>query len=82
MVVGLVNAFQITKNKYFLNLAMKSWQAIEDYFIDREYGEWFYAINAKGYPDRTQYKVSEWKGPYHNGRACVELLIRLKHYLK
>ena len=80
MIVGFVNAFEISKDEYFLNLAVRCWQAVEEYFIDQENGEWFYEIDAKGQPEMKQYKISEWKGPYHNGRACIELLERLKPY--
>lgn len=80
MIVGFVNAYEISKDEYYLDLAMKCWQAVEEYFVDRENGEWFYEIDDKSKPDMKQHKVSEWKGPYHNGRACIELLERLKPY--
>jgi len=77
-IVGLVNAFQISKDRQYLEWALKCWQFIEDFFIDRTHREWFYEITQNGCPDLKQYKVSEWKGPYHNGRACMEILKRLE----
>jgi len=76
-VVGFVNAFEISRDEFFMNRAMACWRTIEDRFIDRTNGEWFYEIDANGKPDLRRYKVSEWKCPYHNGRACMEIMRRL-----
>jgi len=75
--VGLVNAFQLSKNSEYLQRAINIWDVIESYFVDRPHGEWFYEIGENGQPNINQYKVSEWKGPYHNSRACLEILKRL-----
>jgi len=77
-VVGLVNAYQISGRKEYLECAVKAWDFIEDHFVDKENGEWFYEIKENGTPNQKLQKVSEWKGPYHNGRACLEIIKRLK----
>ena len=77
-VVGLVNAFQISEGKQYLEWALKCWQFIEDFIIDRSHGEWFYEIKQNCHPDHKRHKVSEWKGPYHNARACMEIVKRLE----
>jgi mannobiose 2-epimerase len=46
--------------------------------VDRVHGEWFWRINETGQPDPALPKVSEWKGPYHGTRACLEALHRLR----
>jgi mannobiose 2-epimerase len=79
-IVGFLNAYEITNEQFFMDVAIKCWQAVEDRFIDRKFGEWYYEIDAEGNPDMRRYKVSEWKGPYHNGRACMEILKRLKKF--
>lgn len=76
-VVGLINAYQITGDLIYMEWAVRCWTYISDIFVDREHGEWFYEIGEDGKPDNRRYKVSEWKGPYHNGRACLEILKRL-----
>jgi len=76
-----VNVYQITKDEYFLEMAQKLWQSVEDYFVDHTHGEWFYEIDINAQPVLQRYKLSEWKGPYHNGRACLEILSRLKEKL-
>jgi len=77
-VVGFTNAYQLSKGGVYLDRAMKCWTFIKEHFVDRENGEWYYETDADGNPDKCRYKVSEWKGPYHNGRACIEVLERLR----
>ncbi len=77
-VVGFLNGFQLSGDQVYLDWAIKCWEFITKYFVDRQHGEWFYETDEHGNPDRQRYKVSEWKGPYHNGRACMEVLDRLK----
>ena len=75
--VGFVNAWQITGDEDYLNWTVRMWTVIEKYIIDHKDGEWFYGVASNGDYDHTKFKVSEWKGPYHNVRACVEVLRRL-----
>ena len=44
--------------------------------VDHEHGEWFWCVRPDGTPDPAQPKVSAWKGPYHNGRCCLEIISR------
>ena len=53
---------------------------IDENLVDRVHGEWFWRINADGQPDKKLPKVSEWKGPYHATRACLETLRRLNKF--
>lgn len=76
--VGTINAFQITSQEKYLSWAMNIWKYIEDHFIDHQNGDWFYEISMQSHqPSWDIPKVSEWKCPYHNGRACIEILKRL-----
>jgi len=76
-VVGFLNAYGLSSNESFLEAAQKAWAFIEKYFIDKTNGEWFWRIDQNGYPDSTEPKVSQWKGPYHSVRACLEIIRRL-----
>jgi mannobiose 2-epimerase len=74
--IGLLNAYQLSGQP-------KYWQAFEqqakytlDHFVDREYGEWHNTILPDG--RITGPKASDWKGPYHAGRACMEVVRRLQ----
>jgi len=77
-VIGFLNAFQISGNKKFLAAARRVWTFIEDKLVDRVHGEWFWRITPEGRVDATLPKVSEWKGPYHATRACLEIIHRLQ----
>jgi mannobiose 2-epimerase len=77
-VVGFLNAFQISGDVKYFTAARRVWNFIEKNLIDRVHGEWFWRINSDGQPDKNLPKVSEWKGPYHASRACLETVRRLK----
>ena len=76
--IGFLNAFQISGNKKFLAAARRVWTFIEDKLVDRVHGEWFWRITPEGRVDATLPKVSEWKGPYHATRGCLEIIHRLQ----
>jgi mannobiose 2-epimerase len=81
-VVGFLNAWQISsqasQEAQYLDAARRVWDFIEQKLADRVHGEWFWRINEDGKPDPTLPKVSEWKGPYHGTRMCLESMKRLK----
>jgi cellobiose epimerase len=81
-VVGYLNAYQLTGDQKYFDVAQNIWQFIEDYIVDKKGGEWFWAVDAKGNVDKTKPKVSEWKCPYHNSRACIEIIQRLDQIAK
>jgi mannobiose 2-epimerase len=76
--VGFLNAFELSHDGKFLAAALRVWNYIEEKIVDRVHGEWFWRINADGKPDAKLPKVSEWKGPYHGTRACLETVRRIK----
>lgn len=77
--VGFLNAFEISGDEKFPAAARRVWDYIQRHLVDRVHGEWFWCIAPDGQPDQKLPKVSEWKGPYHATRACLETLRRLKH---
>lgn len=76
--IGFLNALEVGGNKVFFAAALQSWNFAEGHLVDRVHGEWFWRINAEGKPDERLPKVSEWKGPYHVTRACLEMMKRLR----
>ena len=54
--------------------ALAVWAYIRDHLVDRQGGEWYWAILPDGKPDLTQPKAGFWKCPYHNTRMCLEIL--------
>ncbi|MFA7711523.1 MAG: AGE family epimerase/isomerase [Candidatus Neomarinimicrobiota bacterium] len=75
-VVGLLNAYEIGGDEKYFKKALGVWDFIEKYFVDYQYGEWFYEVSESGIPNPNRFKVSEWKCPYHNVRTCLEVLKR------
>jgi mannobiose 2-epimerase len=76
-VVGFLNAYQLSGWDHFRVAACKSWNFIEEYLVDRRHGEWFRKVSREGVPGRDKFKVDQWKCPYHNSRACFEVMERL-----
>ena len=76
-IVGLINAFQLTEEEVFLEAASQIWKFIDRFMLDRDNGEWFGEVSEDGRPNHSYYKVGPWKCPYHNGRACMEVMLRL-----
>jgi mannobiose 2-epimerase len=76
-VIGFLNAYELSGKEKYLAAAKSVWDYIERLLVDRTHGEWFWRINLDGRPDPDLPKVSEWKGPYHGTRACLEVLKRI-----
>jgi mannobiose 2-epimerase len=76
-VVGFWHAYSLTGEPAFADAATKVWHFIGRSMVDRTHGEWFWRVRADGSVDETEPKVSEWKGPYHTVRMCLEMARRL-----
>ncbi len=76
-VVGFLNAYQLSGREHFFQAAVDCWGFIERAIVDHTHGEWFWRVDRNGTPDRNEPKISEWKSPYHNTRACLEIIRRL-----
>lgn len=76
-VVGFWNAFELSGERRFAEASARAWSFIDRRQADRVGGEWFWRIRADGSVDPREPKVSEWKGPYHTVRMCLEMMRRL-----
>jgi mannobiose 2-epimerase len=45
-------------------------------------GEWYWKVNRSGEPNPGEEKTAFGKCPYHNSRACLEVIVSLEHALK
>lgn len=75
-IVGFYNTWQITGDEKFLELAEKTWGVVKNNIIDQKNGEWVWGIDEKGNVMLNEDKAGLWKCPYHNSRACMEILKR------
>ena len=74
--IGMINAWQLSKNDEFLEITEKNFEFVEKYIIDHKNGEWIWGVYAD-YSPILKDKAGFWKCPYHNSRACIELIKRL-----
>jgi mannobiose 2-epimerase len=82
-VIGFINARELGGGEIFVTAAERAWQFIEEHVIDPKDGEWFAELDRSGrpLPDYPQHegscKIGPWKCPYHNVRACLEVMRRV-----
>lgn len=74
--IGYFNAFQITGDEKYLQQSLSSWHFVQNYIKDKINGEWFWGIKENR-KVMDEDKVGIWKCPYHNGRACIEIINRI-----
>lgn len=75
--VGFFNAWQISGDQKYLELSLANWAFVKNKIVDHQNGEWFWGILADGSIMPYEDKVGLWKCPYHNSRACIEIIKRI-----
>jgi len=75
--IGFYNAYQLTGKEEYLEIVYKIWKFIKKHILDQKNGEWVWGI-YHDYSLIEKDKAGFWKCPYHNGRACLELIQRIK----
>jgi len=73
-VSGFLNAYILSGDKKYSDAALKTWEFIDKYIVDHQYGEWFSSVTRIGNPITDLPKADIWKTPYPNGRLCLEYL--------
>jgi len=79
-VVGFINAWEMSGDSSWLELASASYEYIMTRLADREGGEWYWSIRADGSINLDDDKAGFWKCPYHNSRMCLEIMARSKEH--
>ena len=77
-IVGFLNAWQLTGEMHFHRKFLAAWTYTKKYIIDDQKGEWFWGRTADGAIMEGEDKAGFWKCPYHNSRACIEVIRRLE----
>jgi mannobiose 2-epimerase len=75
-VVGFLNAWQLSGDAGWLEMASDALDYILRNISDRVNGEWHWSIRADGTVNRDDDKAGFWKCPYHNTRMCLEIMAR------
>jgi cellobiose epimerase len=74
--VSALAMYQMTSSTEYFEVFRKTWGFCEKHLIDWTNGDWHAAIGIDG--KATGDKAGPWKAAYHNGRAMVECVARLK----
>ncbi|REH01184.1 AGE family epimerase/isomerase [Flavobacterium aquicola] len=76
LMIGYFTSWQLSGKQEYLDIVLKNWDFIKKYILDKENGEWFWGIDSN-YSTMKNDKAGFWKCPYHNSRACIELIHRI-----
>jgi cellobiose epimerase len=79
--VGFFNTWQLSQDQAFLEKSLKIWEYTKCHILDKTHGEWFWGVTADNVPMPGEDKMGFWKCPYHNGRACIEIVSRIERVL-
>jgi len=79
-IVGFFNAWQVSGDNTYLQASLNAWDFTKKHIIDNELGEWVWGVNADYSVMTEKDKVGIWKCPYHNSRACIEIMQRAGKY--
>ena len=75
--VGFLHVWQISGDETWYRRSLDSWNFVKKYLLAPMSKEWYWGVLADHSPMPGQDKAGFWKCPYHNSRACLEILRRL-----
>jgi cellobiose epimerase len=75
--VGFFNAYEVSGDEIFLEHSFNSWLFTKKYLLDKKNGEWFWGVKEGYSLMQGEDKAGFWKCPYHNSRACLEIIHRI-----
>lgn len=75
--VGFFHTWQVTGDNRYLELSIGNWDFVKNNIIDKRNGEWLWGVYEDGRPMTAEDKAGMWKCPYHNSRACIEIINRI-----
>ncbi len=75
--VGFLHVWQVSGDEAWYRRSLDSWNFVKKYLLAPAGKEWYWGVRADHSPMPGQDKAGFWKCPYHNSRACLEILRRL-----
>jgi mannobiose 2-epimerase len=75
-VVAFLIAYEKSLNPHYFDAFLMLWKFIVQYLVDWKVGDWRIGVTRDGKLLKNDHRASFWKGPYHNTRACLEMLKR------
>jgi mannobiose 2-epimerase len=79
--VGFFTAWQMTGDETYLEKSIRSWHFIQKHILHKERGEWIWGVTEDHKMIPGQDKAGMYKSPYHNSRACLEIIQRIENVL-
>lgn len=80
--VGFMNAWQLTRKAEYLDKSLRAWDFTQKHLLDKKGGEWFWGVTQDYLIMPGEDKAGFWKCPYHNGRACIEIIRRISETIQ
>lgn len=81
LMIVFFNSYELTGDQSYLDIVLKNWEFIKNHILDKQYGEWHWGV-YEDYSLIEKDKAGFWKCPYHNSRACIELIHRINDFSK
>lgn len=75
--VSALTMFELTRDPRYVDVFARTWEFVNTKQTDWSSGEWYEAIGPDGRP-RGGNKAHPWKAGYHNGRALIEAVERIR----
>lgn len=72
--VGFLHAGVISGEERWTLLSARVWDFVKRYIRHPLGKEWYWGVTADHLPMPRQDKAGFWKCPYHNSRACIEII--------
>ena len=80
-IVGYFDAWEISGEEKFLDIALNCWNFTRDNFIDKTNGGWFTGVTPDGGIRRGD-KAAHWTCPQHNAGMAIEIMERVERLLQ
>ena len=75
--VSALTMFELTRDPRYMDVFTRTWEFVNTRQTDWASGEWHEAVDPDGRP-RAGNKAHPWKAGYHNGRALIEAVERIR----
>jgi mannobiose 2-epimerase len=72
--VGFLRAWSISGEDRWWAHSVGAWNFVKNHIRDPRGREWYWGVDAAGAPMPGRDKAGFWKCPYHNSRACMEIV--------
>ena len=72
--VGYLRAWRISDDPRWWQRSAAVWDFVKKYLRDAQGGEWYWGVTGDHQPMPGEDKAGFWKCPYHNSRACLEIM--------